>query len=121
MCFFRIHHNGNFFFFFSSRRRHTRFDCDWSSDVCSSDLVWSPACRVLSSHRRVTHPRAQQNTSSIHMLTSVGVLWRIRMGRPWPDRDGGALSDCGGGGRERGGVGKGGGLGGGPFYKKKKR
>src|SRR5688572_25996305 len=27
------------FFFFSSRRRHTRFDCDWSSDVCSSDLA----------------------------------------------------------------------------------
>src|SRR2546430_10749673 len=27
-----------FSFFFSSRRRHTRFDCDWSSDVCSSDL-----------------------------------------------------------------------------------
>src|SRR2546427_2107563 len=26
------------FFFFSSRRRHTRFDCDWSLDVCSSDL-----------------------------------------------------------------------------------
>src|SRR6202034_4640018 len=28
----------SFFFFLSSRRRHTRFDCDWSSDVCSSDL-----------------------------------------------------------------------------------
>src|SRR3972149_651733 len=28
-----------FFFFFSSRRRHTRFDCAWSSDVCSSDLL----------------------------------------------------------------------------------
>src|SRR5689334_3311556 len=28
-----------FFFFFSSRRRHTRWNCDWSSDVCSSDLV----------------------------------------------------------------------------------
>src|SRR5207237_7667675 len=27
--------------FFSSRRRHTRFKCDWSSDVCSSDLVWA--------------------------------------------------------------------------------
>src|SRR5260221_10244269 len=27
------------FFFFSSRRRHTRSLCDWSSDVCSSDLV----------------------------------------------------------------------------------
>src|SRR2546430_16959431 len=35
-----------FFFFFSSRRRHTRFDCDWSSDVCSSDLCAKTAiCR----------------------------------------------------------------------------
>src|SRR6266480_3278297 len=30
-----------FFFFFSSRRRHTRLTCDWSSDVCSSDLLWA--------------------------------------------------------------------------------
>src|SRR5438105_15756683 len=29
----------SFFFFFSSRRRHTRSTRDWSSDVCSSDLV----------------------------------------------------------------------------------
>src|SRR5437868_14197168 len=28
-----------FFFFFSSRRRHTRSKRDWSSDVCSSDLI----------------------------------------------------------------------------------
>src|SRR4051794_41481105 len=28
-----------FFFFFSSRRRHTRWTGDWSSDVCSSDLI----------------------------------------------------------------------------------
>src|SRR5690606_40577351 len=28
-----------FRFFFSSRRRHTRFSRDWSSDVCSSDLL----------------------------------------------------------------------------------
>src|SRR5436853_4791100 len=28
-----------FFFFFSSRRRHTRCLSDWSSDVCSSDLL----------------------------------------------------------------------------------
>src|SRR2546430_9219835 len=28
---------GAYFQFFSSRRRHTIFDCDWSSDVCSSD------------------------------------------------------------------------------------
>src|SRR3712207_8348322 len=32
-------------FFFSSRRRHTRYWRDWSSDVCSSDLV---AYEVLS-------------------------------------------------------------------------
>src|SRR5207249_9617164 len=31
-----------FFFFFSSRRRHTRSKRDWSSDVCSSDLLGSP-------------------------------------------------------------------------------
>src|SRR5205807_7889521 len=31
-----------FFFFFSSRRRHTRLQGDWSSDVCSSDLVTEP-------------------------------------------------------------------------------
>src|SRR2546430_6724051 len=36
------------FFFFSSRRRHTRFDCDWSSDVCSSDL---PALLEVLRHR----------------------------------------------------------------------
>src|SRR5256886_8797415 len=34
-----------YFFFFSSRRRHTRFDCDWSSDVCSSDLTVRNAVR----------------------------------------------------------------------------
>src|SRR5260370_18623865 len=32
-------------FFFSSRRRHTRFKCDWSSDVCSSDLGQSTAAK----------------------------------------------------------------------------
>src|SRR5579883_1459586 len=35
-----------FFFFFSSRRRHTRFSRDWSSDVCSSDLL--PPAPVIS-------------------------------------------------------------------------
>src|SRR3989338_5634898 len=32
-------------FFFSSRRRHTRWNCDWSSDVCSSDLTGSLKAR----------------------------------------------------------------------------
>src|SRR5438270_10664840 len=35
------------FFFFSSRRRHTSFDCDWSSDVCSSDLEMRRDERVI--------------------------------------------------------------------------
>src|SRR6267143_1886339 len=35
------------FFFFSSRRRHTRWNCDWSSDVCSSDLAHPYRVRAL--------------------------------------------------------------------------
>src|SRR6266487_1707136 len=35
------------FFFFSSRRRHTRWTGDWSSDVCSSDLVLRAATEVV--------------------------------------------------------------------------
>src|SRR5215204_7195823 len=36
------------FFFFSSRRRHTRSLCDWSSDVCSSDLADALGCDRVS-------------------------------------------------------------------------
>src|SRR5690606_40788249 len=39
------------FFFFSSRRRHTRFSRDWSSDVCSSDLV------EFNNHHLVVRPQ----------------------------------------------------------------
>src|SRR2546430_6701877 len=38
--------------FFSSRRRHTRFDCDWSSDVCSSDLT--PLVSDLNTEQNIT-------------------------------------------------------------------
>src|SRR5438445_4289363 len=46
----------DFFFFFSSRRRHTRYWRDWSSDVCSSDLL----CRAqeLSRCEVVSPPQA---------------------------------------------------------------
>src|SRR5207237_4880866 len=43
------------FFFFSSRRRHTRFKCDWSSDVCSSDLA-ALRERILRKTRDVLEP-----------------------------------------------------------------
>src|ERR1035441_2658176 len=39
MCDIPIYSSTYFFFFFSSRRRHTRCLSDWSSDVCSSDLL----------------------------------------------------------------------------------
>src|SRR5256886_8144663 len=58
-----------FFFFFSSRRRHTRFDCDWSSDVCSSDL--SEGLPLASKFSR--KPEAPLSfTTKIHALPSAG-------------------------------------------------
>src|SRR5437762_6732528 len=42
-----------YFFFFSSRRRHTRYIGDWSSDVCSSDLI--PTTQGCHSERSEVH------------------------------------------------------------------
>src|SRR5256886_10996839 len=65
-------------FFFSSRRRHTRFDCDWSSDVCSSDL--SPfdgkamGCFADSTASKYNFTRAQQDafaTESVRRATQA--------------------------------------------------
>src|SRR2546427_10243356 len=60
----------NIFFFFSSRRRHTRFDCDWSSDVCSSDLPWrpQPPCQVR--HQPQAEQGAQQRRQQERPLRS---------------------------------------------------
>src|SRR4051794_41913880 len=49
----------SFIFFFSSRRRHTRWTGDWSSDVCSSDLV-----------RRKERPLNRRD-DSLHALVEV--------------------------------------------------
>src|SRR2546430_5455946 len=72
-------------FFFSSRRRHTRFDCDWSSDVCSSDLVLRAAhgapalCTAGGLHH---HPGLGRGTEVLvhdaHLVIHqayVGELW----------------------------------------------
>src|SRR6266481_7787014 len=40
-------------FFFSSRRRHTRWNCDWSSDVCSSDLTWLTTIAINEGRKRL--------------------------------------------------------------------
>src|SRR2546427_7643777 len=77
-------------FFFSSRRRHTRFDCDWSSDVCSSDLsTTKPLCswttglvgaltrealRVTPQIRRRArrrHPRSEEHTSELQSQSNL--------------------------------------------------
>src|SRR5438309_6925721 len=62
-----------FFFFFSSRRRHTRWNCDWSSDVCSSDL---PAGREPSARRmavrRSSAPTERLPVSSRLTRTETG-------------------------------------------------
>src|SRR5688572_31059651 len=51
-------------FFFSSRRRHTRFDCDWSSDVCSSDLELP---------RSEDHPPLRLYTAPFQLKTGLSV------------------------------------------------
>src|SRR2546430_8766206 len=53
-----------FFFFFSSRRRHTRFDCDWSSDVCSSDLTQAAINQVIQSCFLIPVPFVQPPTAA---------------------------------------------------------
>src|SRR5438046_3640435 len=71
-----------FFFFFSSRRRHTRLVSDWSSDVCSSDLVIGHLGQVLArplEHERLVGPwqgaepqvRSEEHTSELQSLTNL--------------------------------------------------
>src|SRR6266480_5678912 len=78
------------FFFFSSRRRHTRLTCDWSSDVCSSDLLTLPSegdC-AIAGHGDYPEPR-QPGTRQERMgwyglghrqITARGTGRRLAMG-----------------------------------------
>src|SRR3989338_9372023 len=53
---------------FSSRRRHTRWNCDWSSDVCSSDLAFIQRCQVHKKRNVVDHlpdERSEEHTSEL--------------------------------------------------------
>src|SRR2546430_10247048 len=80
-------------FFFSSRRRHTRFDCDWSSDVCSSDLVVNNRGNSLSivdeaARAVVGVRRIPRNVSSATLDPEAGLLYlalksadRVEIGR----------------------------------------
>src|SRR5256885_8362524 len=61
------------FFFFSSRRRHTRLQGDWSSDVCSSDLLAFAVVLVASITYLVRRLEAADRLA--HASAEVGVLF----------------------------------------------
>src|SRR2546427_13021483 len=64
-----------FFFFFSSRRRHTRFDCDWSSDVCSSDLLPDGTVWVVGGNPvRGTYEQHMEIYSPAYLFNPDGTL-----------------------------------------------
>src|SRR6267143_1334466 len=65
------------FFFFSSRRRHTRWNCDWSSDVCSSDLARAYA---LEAHGERAFPFRCQGLGVPFALDTRQPLDLARMG-----------------------------------------
>src|SRR5207237_2010326 len=67
-------------FFFSSRRRHTRFKCDWSSDVCSSDL--EPVADISCLVRR----QSCQNFLGRRSATISTLSHAVRAGCPRPAR-----------------------------------
>src|SRR5689334_25433996 len=56
-------------FFFSSRRRHTRWNCDWSSDVCSSDLS---AMRKITPTNARTRPMRRERFPARFRLKPPG-------------------------------------------------
>src|SRR5260370_3769919 len=68
-------------FFFSSRRRHTRFKCDWSSDVCSSDLQNYGAMREMSGGD-VPDQQWLMVTMDNGMSVVVGGGWSLPLGYP---------------------------------------
>src|SRR2546430_13539009 len=62
-------------FFFSSRRRHTRFDCDWSSDVCSSDLEVDAERALLDSIKLIDPPPPGAEKYLSVSLEELGILY----------------------------------------------
>src|SRR6267142_4709598 len=68
------------FFFFSSRRRHTSLTCDWSSDVCSSDLGIAAFWTLLG--------REEDASASLRMGVTLGLIACVLQLFPTGDRQG---------------------------------
>src|ERR1035441_10731562 len=73
------------FFFFSSRRRHTRCLSDWSSDVCSSDLITIDPVTRIEGHAKIDiylDDRGQVADTQFH-VTQVRGFEKFTEGRPF--------------------------------------
>src|SRR2546422_7207340 len=76
------------FFFFSSRRRHTRCSRDWSSDVCSSDLIQQSDPRVggvpRAGRRIALADMLARPVQAPEQVTQVGLERLVALGAPQP-------------------------------------
>src|SRR5438093_11504513 len=77
------------FFFFSSRRRHTRLVSDWSSDVCSSDLVHAPLKHPAMVRARPPRDLGGRQDGGAHHVAEQGVVLRSEERRAGKDSSGG--------------------------------
>src|SRR5258707_5521510 len=80
-------------FFFSSRRRHTRYWRDWSSDVCSSDLVevrgsdgLQPRPRLEIARLELAASGSPVNGYAVGRPGQVHLSIEIEIARGWRDR-----------------------------------
>src|SRR6266702_3160318 len=61
-------------FFFSSRRRHTRWPRDWSSDVCSSDLLATPMSIMVGVGRGAQVGVLIKNAEALERMEKIDTL-----------------------------------------------
>src|ERR1022692_5186326 len=67
------------FFFFSSRRRHTRLQGDWSSDVCSSDLITFSSGDVVSGRYRIVRFIARGGMGEVYEAEDLELKGRVAL------------------------------------------
>src|SRR6267143_5013122 len=81
--FFLYDYYSLYFFFFSSRRRHTRWNCDWSSDVCSSDLGEPSCCSSVERCWRSWVTSVESETSALEPSWALSRLVTLQRRSAW--------------------------------------